>query len=165
MYELFIILHVPVSIIFLGMLFWHCKNYLTSWNYLWATTAVWAVSYFIRLFYLNWTNPWRLSWLIGEEASATIMPENAVKITIPTQTRWRPGQYVYLRMPGISVVENHPFTIASLCDEDFPSAYGEKYRDMVLVFRPFEGFTKRVLENAIETVSYTHLTLPTKRIV
>lgn len=53
-------------------------------------------------------------------------------------------------MPGISVFENHPFTIASLCSDDFPSGYGEEYRDMVLVFRPFGGFTKKVLDSAIE---------------
>ncbi|KAK3109847.1 hypothetical protein LTR53_016466 [Teratosphaeriaceae sp. CCFEE 6253] len=46
--------------------------------------------------------------------------------------------------------ENHPFTIASLCSDDFPSAYGEQYRDMILVFRPFGGFTKRVLESALD---------------
>ena len=150
MYELFVVLHVPASIIFLGMLFWHCHNYLTSWNYLWATCAIWLVSYCCRLFYLNWTNPWRNSWLIGEEAAVTLLPENAVKVTIPTQMKWRPGQYVYLRMPGISVFENHPFTIASLCSNDFPSEYGEQYRDMTLVFRPFSGFTRKVVNAAVE---------------
>ena len=149
MYELFVTLHVPVAIVFLGMLFWHCNNYLTSWNYLFATLAIWLFSYILRLFYLNWTNPFRMSWLVGDEAAVTIMPENAIKITIPTQTKWRPGQYVYLRMPGISVFENHPFTIASLCSDDFPSEYGEGYRDMVLVFRPFGGFTNKVLRTAL----------------
>ena len=91
-----------------------------------------------------------MSWLIGEEAAVTLMPENAIKVTIPTQVKWKAGQYVYLRMPGVSVFENHPFTIASLCSNDFPSAYGEEYRDMVLVFRPFGGFTKKVLESALE---------------
>ncbi|KAI8934731.1 hypothetical protein NX059_008421 [Plenodomus lindquistii] len=150
MYELFVALHVPVAIVFLGMMFWHCNNYLTSWHYLLSTLAIWLLSYFMRLFYLNWTRPGRLSWLIGDEAAVTLMPENAIKITIPTQMKWRPGQYVYLRMPGISVFENHPFTIASLCSEDFPSEYGEDYRDMVLVFRPFGGFTKKVLQKALE---------------
>lgn len=150
MYELFVTLHVPVSMLFLGMLFWHCNNYLTSWSYLFATLAIWLTSYITRVFYLNWANPTRMSWLIGDEAAVTIMPENAIKITIPTKTRWRPGQYIYLRMPGISVFENHPFTIASLCSEDFPSEYGEGYRDMVLVFRPFGGFTKKVLNSALE---------------
>jgi len=91
-----------------------------------------------------------MSWLIGEEAAVTLLPENAIKITVPTQVRWRPGQYIYIRMPGISVFENHPFTIASLCSSDFPSGYGEDYRDMIIVFRPFGGFTKKVLESALE---------------
>jgi NAD(P)H-flavin reductase len=150
MYELFVALHVPVAIIFLGMMFWHCNNYLTSWHYLLSTLGIWLLSYFMRLFYLNWTRPGQLSWLIGDEAAVTLMPENAIKITIPTKMKWRPGQYVYLRMPGISVFENHPFTIASLCSDDFPSEYGEGYRDMVLVFRPFGGFTKKVLQNALD---------------
>ena len=154
MYELFVTLHVPTSILFLGMLFWHCHNYLTSWNYLWATTAIWFISYCSRLFFLNWTNPWRASWLIGEEAAITVLPENAVKVTIPTQTKWRPGQYVYLRMPGISIFENHPFTIASLCSDDFPSEYGEQFRDMTLVFRPFAGFTRKVVTTAVENGPY-----------
>jgi len=150
MYELFVTLHVPIAIVFLGMMFWHCHNYLTSWDYLFATLGIWVASYLMRLFYLNWTNPFKMSWLIGDEAAVTLMPENAIKITIPTQIKWRPGQYVYLRMPGISVFENHPFTIASLCSDDFPSEYGQGYRDMVLVFRPFGGFTQKVLRSALE---------------
>ncbi|KAI9809263.1 MAG: hypothetical protein M1825_002554 [Sarcosagium campestre] len=150
MYELFVALHVPVAMIYVGMLFWHCHNYLTSWHYLYATVAIWLLSWLMRLGNLNWTNPWRLSWLVGDEASVTLLSEDAVKVTIPTQVRWKPGQYVYLRMPGISIFENHPFTIASLCSEDFPSEYGEDYRDMMLVFKPFGGFTRKVLNTALE---------------
>ena len=91
-----------------------------------------------------------MSWLIGDESAVTLLPENAVKITVPTQKKWRPGQYVYIRMPGISLFENHPFTIASLCSDDFPSEYGEEYRDMLLVFRPFGGFTKKVVTSALD---------------
>ncbi|KAH6667510.1 ferric reductase like transmembrane component-domain-containing protein [Halenospora varia] len=149
-YEVFVALHIPVSIAYVGLLFWHCHNYLTSWSYLWATVAIWVLSYFLRMFNLNWLKPWRNAWLIGDEAAITLMAENAIKVTIPTQMSWRPGQYVYLRMPGISVFENHPFTISSLCSEDFPSEYGDLYRDCVLVFRPFGGFTRRVLETAID---------------
>ncbi|KAH6710962.1 ferric reductase like transmembrane component-domain-containing protein [Leptodontidium sp. MPI-SDFR-AT-0119] len=149
-YELFVMLHIPVAVAYVGLLFWHCKNYLTSWDYLYATVAIWALSYFVRVFNLNWMKPWRNAWLIGDEAAVTLMAENAIKVTIPTQMTWRPGQYVYLRMPGISVFENHPFTISSLCSEDFPSEYGDLYRDCTLVFRPFGGFTRRVLETAIE---------------
>jgi len=149
-YELFVTLHVPVAIVWVAMLFWHCNHYLTSWNYLYATVAIWASAYVGRIFFLNWARWWQLSWLIGDEAAITVLPENAVKITIPTQVKWRPGQYVYLRMPGISIFGNHPFTIASLCSDDFPSEYGDEYRDMVLVFRPFGGFTRKALERGLE---------------
>ncbi|KAJ5632626.1 hypothetical protein N7490_008965 [Penicillium lividum] len=151
MYELFIFIHIPVSWIFVAMMFWHSKNYLKSWAYLWTTVAILISTYLIRLFYLNWANPFRLSsFLIGEECAVTLLPQNAVKVTIPTKMRWRAGQYVYLRMPSIGFIESHPFTIASLCSDDFPSAYGEKYRDMTLVFRPFEGFTRKVLKKSLE---------------
>jgi predicted ferric reductase len=154
MYELFVTLHTPLAWLFLGMMFWHCNNYITSWSYLFATVALMVSSYILRLFYLNWTNPFRPSWLIGEESAVTILPENAVKVTVPTQKKWRPGQYAYLRMPGIAVFENHPFTIASLCSDDFPSEYDEQYRDMTLVFRPFGGFTRKVYDTALEKGPY-----------
>ena len=149
-YEVFVTMHTPVAIAYVGLLFWHTKNYLTSWHYLWATVIIWALCYFGRMFKLNWFKPWRNAWLIGDEAAVTLMAENAIKVTIPTQMKWKPGQYCYLRMPGISIFENHPFTIASLCSEDFPSEYGEQYRDCTLVFRPFGGFTRKVLDTAVE---------------
>ncbi|AEO65070.1 uncharacterized protein THITE_2111660 [Thermothielavioides terrestris NRRL 8126] len=149
-YEIFALLHAPVGYVYLGVLFWHTKNFLMSWGYLYASIGIIVLCNILRLFKLNWAKPWRMSWLIGDEAAINIMTENAIKITIPTQMRWKPGQYVYLRMPGISLLENHPFTISSLCSDDFPSVYGEEYRDCVLVFRPFGGFTRKVLETAIE---------------
>lgn len=149
-YEAFILFHIPVAAVYIGVLFWHTKNYLMSWSYLYASVAIWAICYFMRLFKLNWTRPWRLAFMVGDEAAITLMAENAIKITIPTQMRWKPGQYVYLRMPGISLFENHPFTIASLCSEDFPSEYGEQYRDCTIVFKPYRGFTRKVLETAVE---------------
>lgn len=150
MYELFLKLHLPVSIIFVAMLFWHTRNFLSSWAYLWSTIAIFLLSYVVRLFYLNWTNPLRLSFMIGEDSAVTILPQNAIKVTVPTQVRWSPGQYVYLRMPGVAFFQNHPFTIASLCSGDLPSAYGEEYRDLALVFRPFRGFTRSVLRKSAE---------------
>lgn len=149
-YEAFVWLHIPVSMVYVGLLFWHTKNFLMSWSYLWTTVAIWVFCYMMRLFKLNWVRPWRLSFMVGDEAAITLMAENAIKITVPTQMRWKPGQYVYLRMPGISVFENHPFTISSLCSDDFPSDYGEQYRDCTLVFRPYGGFTRKVLDTAIE---------------
>lgn len=149
-YELFSLLHAPVGYIYIGILFWHTKNFLMSWAYLEASVAIIVICNIWRLHKLNWTKPWRYAFFVGDEAAIQIMTENTIKITIPTQMKWVPGQYFYLRMPGISLLENHPFTVTSLCSEDFPSEYGEQYRDAVLVFRPYGGFTKKVLETAIE---------------
>ncbi|KAI0204268.1 ferric reductase like transmembrane component-domain-containing protein [Astrocystis sublimbata] len=149
-YELFITLHIPVGVLYIGVLFWHTKNYLATWDYLFATIAIWVFCYLYRFSKLNWVKPWRSSFLVGDEAAITLMTENAIKITIPTQMKWKPGQFVYLRIPGISFMDNHPFTISSLCSEDFPSEYGEQYRDCTVVFKPYGGFTRRVLETAIE---------------
>jgi predicted ferric reductase len=154
MYEFFLFIHMPISVVFVAMLFWHCKNFLASWSYLWATIAIWVMSYVVRLSYLNWTNPFRMSFMIGEESAVTILPHNAIKVTVATRMRWKPGQYVYLRMPGISAFGRHPFTIASLCSDDFPSEYGEDYRDLAVVFRPFGGFTRKVLMKAFEYGPY-----------
>ncbi|PHH75487.1 hypothetical protein CDD82_4434 [Ophiocordyceps australis] len=148
-YEIFVVLHVPVGIVYVGVLFWHTKNYLMSWSYLYATVVIWALCYLMRLFKLNWVRPWRVSFLVGDEAAIALMSENAIKVTIPTQMRWKPGQYVYLRMPGVSILDNHPFTISSLCSDDFPSEYGQGFRDCVLVFKPYRGFTRKVLDTAI----------------
>lgn len=148
-YEVFVLLHVPVGVAYVALLFWHTKNFLMSWSYLYATIAIWALCNLMRLFKLNWTKPWRLSFLVGDKAAITLMSEDAIKVTIPTQMRWKPGQFVYLRMPGISILENHPFTISSLCSDDFPSDYGEHFRDCVLVFKPYRGFTKKVLDTAV----------------
>ncbi|KAK7734748.1 hypothetical protein SLS53_007854 [Cytospora paraplurivora] len=150
LYEIFALLHAPVGYIYIGVLFWHTKNFLMSWSYLYASIGILVVCNVWRLFKLNWTKPWRMSFLVGDEAAIQIMSENCVKMTIPTQLRWAPGQYFYLRMPGISLLDNHPFTVSSLCSEDFPSEYGEEHRDCVLVFRPYGGFTRKVLEAAVE---------------
>ena len=153
-YEVFVVLHWPVGLLYVGLLFWHTKNFLLSWGYLYATVGILVVCYCMRLCNLNWIRPWRMSFLVGDEAAINIMTENAIKITIPTQMRWKQGQYVYLRIPGISFFDNHPFTVSSLCSEDFPSEYGEEYRDCVLVFRPYGGFTRKVLEAALDKGPY-----------
>jgi predicted ferric reductase len=153
-YELFVLTHTPVAMVFVGMMFWHTKNALATYDFLYATIAIWGTALVARVFFMNWSNPRRLSWLIGEDASVTLMPENAAKITIPSQMNWKPGQYVYLRMPGVAIFDNHPFTIASLCSEDLPSDYGPEYRDMVLVFRPYGGFTRTLVDKALEKGPY-----------
>ncbi len=56
-YEIFVVLHLPVAVLYVGLLFWHCKNYLASWDYLIATVVIWVLANFFRVFKLNWMKP------------------------------------------------------------------------------------------------------------
>lgn len=153
-YEIFVFLHIPVSIALIAMLFWHTRDYLTSWYYLFATIGVWAASCILRFVWLlNWSSPFRRdTFLVGEDATLLILPGDALRITIFTRLRWRPGQFVYLRLPGVSMSGNHPFTIASMCNTggENDGTTEPALREMVLVFRPYGGFTRKVLDTALD---------------
>jgi len=103
--------------------------------------------------------------------------------------KWQPGQHVFLRIPAISYLDNHPFTVASVMreEDDLPSpssgntmdttahlkqgatsvakvAVGEpgkvaEWNDMVLVFKPYKGFTRRAFDisRQLNDISYKML--------
>lgn len=56
--------------------------------------------------------------------------------------RWQAGQHVFLRIPSISLLDNHPFTVSSVMQEGNGNDF--EYNDLVLVFKPREGFTKEM---------------------
>lgn len=57
--------------------------------------------------------------------------------------RWQAGQHIFIRIPGISLLDNHPFTVASIMSDDTKDC---EYNDLVLVFKPHKGFTRRVFD-------------------
>lgn len=57
--------------------------------------------------------------------------------------RWEAGQHIFIRIPGISLFDNHPFTAASIMAEN---AKDFEYNDLVLVFKPHKGFTRQVYD-------------------
>lgn len=77
-------------------------------------------------------------------ATLTALTNNGVKVTIPTRMRWQAGQHVFLRIPGLSLFDNHPFTVASVMQEGKGNDF--EYNDLVLVFKPHRGFTKRMFD-------------------
>lgn len=136
-YEFFVHIHILAGIGFLGLMFWHCNNMLTSWHYLIASFVIWVGCLIYRLlFKTNFLRAFH-----GELAHFTPLSDDGVKVTIPTTLRWEAGQHVFLRVPGISLLDNHPFTVASasINPEGEPN-------DLVLVFKPHKGFTRRVFD-------------------
>ncbi|KAF8451751.1 ferric reductase NAD binding domain-containing protein [Kalaharituber pfeilii] len=208
-YEFFVHLHIICGVGYLAMLFWHCHNQLSSWHYLWATVVIWTTGLLYRfVFKTNWFSS-SGRWFSGETGVLSRLTDNGIKITITTKTKWKPGQHVFLRIPEISWLDNHPFTIASVMREeedrivtarpaqlgisgadsgaivqsahstdtaaklnrkgkaeqesderlarvrqnnrfgdagDASSTSDDEYNDMVLVFKPYQGFTRRVFD-------------------
>lgn len=132
-------LHITAAAGFLCLMLWHCNNMLTSWHYLFAGFAIWVGSLVYRLvFRTNFIRAFS-----GEMAHLTPLTNDGVKITIPTTLRWRAGQHVFIRIPSIAPLDNHPFTVASAAEN--PKG---QHNDLVLVCKPHKGFTRRIYDIA-----------------
>ena len=87
--------------------------YSTSFrDYFWASAALYGLSWFVRF--------GRTFWNRSSTATFEALPENMVKITIPTKVSWKPGQHFFVRFLnlGIHAATSHPFTVATLCSAD-----------------------------------------------
>jgi hypothetical protein len=108
----------------------------------------------------------------GFPTSLEVLPGNMTRIVIqcPQQLQWKPGQHAYISIPGISKIQSHPFTIASLSQHR--SVPGPN--DMVILMRACKGFTKTVLDLAMlrsprsqsisSSVSWSDITVETQEV-
>ncbi|OJT15719.1 hypothetical protein TRAPUB_4617 [Trametes pubescens] len=74
-------------------------------------------------------------------AHAELLPGHTVRLRIvtPGYLSWAPGQHFLISVPSISRFTTHPFTAASICDEQNPQADG---RVLVFLIRAKNGWTK-----------------------
>ncbi|KAH9210903.1 ferric reductase like transmembrane component-domain-containing protein [Leptodontidium sp. 2 PMI_412] len=115
-YKEFASSHIIVYVVCLGFMFWHTANRIDTWMYLYATVAISLISNISRLLLKFKTPRWG-----GSTATIQDIDGEMLRITIPAFNgmTWKPGQHVYLRFLSVSPLENHPFTIASLCEETY----------------------------------------------
>lgn len=155
-------LHSLGAIVFISLMFWHTNNKHDSWFYLFATIIVWICSVAIRWFHNSVSNK-----SLGRNRRTTVnkLAGNAIRIDIelPAKWTWRPGQHVYIRIPRIGILDNHPFTIASI-PVAMNSILGEKTqraRDsqarntLSFLVRSRSGFTKRLQQHHVLPSSIT----------
>jgi Ferric reductase NAD binding domain/FAD-binding domain len=153
-YEGFYYLHALLAIMYTGLLFWHAANILDSWAYLWATLGLWLASYLARVFW--YTQPLNLSseWFVGAPTTMVKLSGEMTRIEVlaPPGFRHRPAQHCFLRFPSISLIDNHPFTIASAPDPgnhaiETTGLTARIYRQpqtLVFLARTHSGFTRRL---------------------
>lgn len=120
-YELWLDIHWICALGFYISLFIHIENLLDAWKYMAAAVVFWTAQMVWRglaknFFRLNKgflrSSPCTMRRLASTEKEHyfEINIENVGEFT------WTPGQHVFLRIPGLRFLENHPFSIMSYCE-------------------------------------------------
>ncbi|KAJ7358425.1 FAD-binding domain-containing protein, partial [Mycena albidolilacea] len=135
-YEFFKKTHFIAATIFMVALFLHVDWTLTSWDYFWATLAIYGSTWVFRVVRAT---------LTPGTATVTVLENHTlhVRIAVPKRFRWSAGQHVFVRflVGPLHWASNHPFTIANA-----PPEGGKQYLEIVL--RARDGITKALLEKA-----------------
>ncbi|KAL4898752.1 metalloreductase [Aspergillus ambiguus] len=121
-YEIFVLQHLVTFVGFTVAVWLHAPAEVKVWvwisigflvfdrvaRYLWATYAN------LSLFHSSARHP-----LWANHASFTPLPGNVTRITIENPgVRWKPGQHVFLTCHSVVPLQSHPFTIASIPDDN-----------------------------------------------
>ncbi|KAJ7187817.1 FAD-binding domain-containing protein [Mycena filopes] len=114
-YEIFKKLHFIASGIFMAALFIHVNFRLTSWDYFWATAAIYTLAWLLRVLRTLYTTR------LGLCATVSLVGPDLIKLSVRVPTgrfTWAPGQHVFIRVLGLGArhaFTSHPFTVSSLC--------------------------------------------------
>jgi hypothetical protein len=152
-YEIFVLQHLASAGTLLWLVYVHVPSYAVYNIWLaigflafdWTGRLVWII---YRNFHLPmWSGkslgggkPW-----LGYEARLTPVSGDFTRVTISNiDFSWKPGQHIYLSIPFLGFVENHPFTIA----DDARSFVGGKAKSIELYIKAHSGFTRRLLREA-----------------
>ncbi|GME96606.1 unnamed protein product [Ambrosiozyma monospora] len=149
-YELFIHLHWISAVGFYIGLIYHCFQELNTEKYMYATVVFWITQLVYRAVVKSCfkpnkgflkANPCKISRFMSSS------PDNQcyqILIENTNEFHWVPGQHLFLRFPGLRVLDNHPFSILSLYE---PSEDGK----IKLVIKPMHGLTRKIYDSVPET--------------
>jgi len=81
-------------------------------------------------------------------AHAEIMPGKTIRLSVltPECRTWAPGQHFLLSIPSINKFTSHPFTVASVCDQQTSNPAG---RTLVFFVRAKAGWTKTLWDTVV----------------
>lgn len=144
-YELFVLQHIVAAYVLLWLLHTHVPAY--------ATYNVWMAVGFVVLdrgargiwfCYRNvhlmklWACKNLASFDIGYKATLEPLEKDVTKIVIrDVDFSWKAGQHVYISIPSVRLIENHPFTIANVCTD----ATSDGSRTLELYIKAHAGFS------------------------
>ncbi|ETI24659.1 hypothetical protein G647_04028 [Cladophialophora carrionii CBS 160.54] len=120
-YELFLLIHIALSVITLVGLFYHTRIFEGEYDgYLWPPVAIWCFDRAVRLVRWAYCNVHvkRSSSIVGTKATASYDKDaNLIRLEVVPGSRMLkpgPGQHYFLYQPlRLKGWENHPFTLGA----------------------------------------------------
>ncbi|KAJ7732123.1 FAD-binding domain-containing protein [Mycena metata] len=145
-YEIFKKLHFIASGIFMAALFIHVNFRLTSWDYFWATAAIYVLAWLWRVVRTLYTTGFGLPATIESAGPGLIK----ISVRVPARFKWAPGQHVFVRILGLGVhaLTSHPFTVSSLHSDG-----AENTAELVL--RAHGGLTRALAQRVLGKAAWT----------
>lgn len=156
-YQFFVIQHIVTVCVLLGFLFKHIDESLKGHFFLGAAVAFWIFSIVVRGCMVLISS----DFLAGSRAQVEVQSvtnialdnekesesgRETLRLCFSAPLKWRPGQHIYVRFPGFSPGQAHPFSIMSLPNRSRLSS------KVVLIAKVYSGTTRKIF-NYIENPS------------
>lgn len=95
-------------------------------------------------------------------ARVELLPGRTVRLRIvtPGSFPWAPGQHFLISVPSVSRFTTHPFTVASVYDEQSPT----HVRELVFLIRAKNGWTKDLWDVVAFMISHGQTHLPSEKL-
>ncbi|KAF4821872.1 Ferric/cupric reductase transmembrane component 7 [Colletotrichum siamense] len=142
-YELFVAQHAISAVVFLWLLYVHVPSYAQA--AIWASVAALASDRLGRTVLLV-RNNFQMSAgrRLGHPARVKISGLQTTVLTIENvDFSWKPGQHIYLWLPGVGPTQTHPYTIAGV-NQSTDKEKKTRNNSMHLVVRKHAGFSRRL---------------------
>ncbi|CAI5760365.1 unnamed protein product [Candida verbasci] len=137
-YEFFLHSHWMFGIAYFGTLIWHIDKSLDADDYMWGALAFWATQLIYRILIKTAFKP-NSMFLKSRPAIMNQSGDNVYEIVIEKvkDYKWAPGQHCFLRFADLSILDSHPFSIASIKEDE---------QGMRFIVIPKKGLTKSHFE-------------------
>ena len=148
-YELWILQHLVGAAVLLWVVHTHIPDY-ARYNVYMAIAFV-ALDRIVRVFAVLWRNTHTKASsksptsttrsALGFQASARKSSDDHIHVTIErVDFKWKAGQHIYISIPSLAPVENHPFTIVNI--PEMNDSHTEQNLELYIKVR--QGITKKL---------------------
>jgi ferredoxin-NADP reductase len=145
-YELWVLQHIATAGLLLWLVHVHVPSY-AAYN-VWLAVGFVAFDRILRFLWAFTRNTHifkarrLVQNLLGFSATVRCLSDEHVHVIINNiDFSWKVGQHVYLSIPRVGLLENHPFTIANTFQ---PPASREGKQSLELYIKVHSGFTRRL---------------------